>query len=259
MYPIGPIEKTIYKLRAEHPLVIPQLDPDNYDLKGAKQWFEQVKECDIKFIAMGGSMIDAIHTQNVLNMAIKNYDFIVALYLTSNSGVINGFKGRTAVYWMQIPNSQNTFYGWDGLISNSLQVEKHGLEPIPTIYVFDDRDFVGTANWVARGYPIPREKPEISLAVAKAAEYLGIRFYIMAGGSGSTKPPSVKHVEKLAKGSQLFVIPTSGINTATDAKELFAVGADAIHIGNKLETANGFKELKEIVKISKLYPGRNFL
>lgn len=256
---IGPVERKIYGLREDHPLIIPQLDPDNYTLETAHEWFDEVKNAGISCIAIGGSILDALHTQELLDVALKEYDFIITQYLANNTSSVRGLRGRTAVYWMQIPNALNTFYGWDGLISNSLNIEKCELEPIPSIYVFDDRDSRGTANWISRSYPIPREKPEISLAVAKAAQYLGIRFYIMAGGSGSIKPPSIKHIEKLTKKTRLFVIPTSGINTVDQAKEMFSAGADAVHIGNRLELDGGFEILRDMVKASQSYPGKSFL
>jgi len=259
MYHIGNVEKRIYELRKDHPLVIPQLDPDKHTKESARKWFDEVEKAGISFIVIGGSTLDPFQAQELLNIALKDYNFIAALYLGNNLSAIKGEKDRTAVYWMQIPNSLNTLYGWDGLISNSLNLERCELEPIPSVYVFDDRNSVGTANWISRSHSIPREKPEISLAIAKAAQYLGIRFYIMAGGSGSTNPPPLSHIEKLSKQSKLFVIPTSGINTAEHAKEMFAAGADAIHIGNRLEKEGGFEVLNEMVKMSKLYPGKSFL
>jgi hypothetical protein len=40
---------------------------------------------------------------------------------------------------------------------------------------------------------------------------------------------------------------------------MFAAGADAIHIGNRLEMPGGFEELKKMVEASKQYPGKKFL
>lgn len=261
MYRVGAVEKFIYKLRTEHPLVIPQLDPDRYNSKSGTIWLKQAQEVGLSLIAFGGSMTDYRSSQELLDIALKDFDFKIVLYLTSNSGLLKGKAGRTGLYWLQVPNSLNTFYGWDGIISNALNsnIENKEIEPIPTAYVFDDRGDSGTANWVTRSYPVPREKPKISLAIARAAQYLGVRFYIMAGGSGSKNIAPLSHVEELAKNTELFVIPTSGIITPEHSKDLFSAGADAIHVGNLLQRSGGFKTLNEMVKISKLYPGRNFL
>lgn len=259
MYKIGEVEKYIYSLRENGPIVIPQLDPDKYDANAAKNWFEEVKNIGLSLITIGGSTVNILNTQQLLDMAVDDYDFRVIIYISSNPNFIRGKKNKVAIYWGQVPNSQNTFYGWDGLIANSFNISRNEIEPLPTIYVFDERQHMGTANWITRSNPIPREKPEISLAVAKAAEYFGVRFYIMAGGSGSLEPPPVEHISVLAKNTNLFLIPTSGINTASQAQEIFKVGADAIHIGNRLEKPGGFAILKEMAKISRSYKGRKFV
>jgi phosphoglycerol geranylgeranyltransferase len=260
MKKIGYIENFLYKLRSEGPLIIPQIDPDKYSPDSSKDWFKNVKSLGIPIIAIGGSIVDSFNLQNLIDIAVRDYEFLVITYLTTNSiSSLKGYKGKTAVYWMHVPTSNNTFYNWDGLISNSLSIEKNEFETLPTIYVFDDRGSIATSNWMTRAYPIPQDKPKISLAVAKAAEFLGIRFYIMAGGSGCFKPPPYKHVELLSKKTSLFVIPTSGINTSDQAYKLYKFGADALHIGNRLELPGGFNILKKIVRVSKKFPGKEFL
>ncbi len=259
MYKFGSIEKKIYNLRNEHPLILPQIDPDKNTIKTANDWFKRIEELNLHVIVMGSSIIsDTFHLQNLINIAIKDFKFDILLYVNGMNGV-KGVSGKSAVYWSQIPNSLNTFFSWDGLISNSLNVSKNNFEAIPTVYVFDFRGSFGTANWLTRSNPVPREKPEISLAIAKAAEYLGMRFYIMAGGSGSNLPPPETHIQKISNLSKLFVIPTSGITTLKHAESMFSSGADAIHIGNLLEKESGFKILTEIVKLSKNYSGKDFL
>ena len=259
MYKFGSVEKKIYSLRNEHPLILPQIDPDKYTTKTANNWFKRIEELNLQVIVIGSSIIsNKLHLQNLMNIAVNDFKFDVLFYINGMAG-IKGIDGKSAVYWSQIPNSLNTFFGWDGLISNSLNLSKSNFEPIPTIYVFDFRGSIGTSNWLTRSNPVPREKPEISLAIAKAAEYSGIRFYIMAGGSGSNLPPPETHIKKISKLSNLFLIPTSGITTLKHAKSMFSSGADAIHIGNLLEKEKGFKILNEIVKISKNYSGKDFL
>ena len=256
---IGMVEKTIYRLRKQHPLVIPQIDPDKNSLEKANSWFRDVRDVGLEVIVIGGSIINIQEIQRLLDIAVNDFDFQVLTYLSGNVASLNGTSNKTAMYWMQVPNALNTFYSWDGLISNSLYVEKNRWEVIPTAYVFDDREYKGTSGWITRSNLIPESKPELSLAVAKAAEFLGIRFYIMAGGSGSPKPPPISHISTLVKNSDLFVIPTSGINEVIQASKVFEAGADAIHIGNRLERKDRKEILKDMVKLSERFQGRSFI
>ena len=105
MYNIGEVERHLYKLRSEHPVIIPQLDPDRYTSKSAGDWFKQVEANNLSVIAFGGSIMDSRHAQEILNIALKDFDFKVLMYLTGNSGAIKGLKNRVGLYWMQVPNA----------------------------------------------------------------------------------------------------------------------------------------------------------
>ena len=255
----GMVEKLIYKLRKSHPIVIPQLDPEKSNLQESLNWFKDVEDVGLEVIAIGGSLVGMSNMQKILDIATDTFNFKVLTYLSGNISALKGVNNKTAIYWMQVPNSLNTFYSWDGLIANSLYIEKNNWEVIPTVYAFDDREYKGTSHWITRSNLIPENKPELSLALAKAAEYLGIRFYIMAGGSGSPKPPPVAHIRELVNKSNLFVIPTSGINEVKQAAAVFEAGADAIHIGNRLEKSDRKKILQDMVKLSEEFSGRSFV
>jgi phosphoglycerol geranylgeranyltransferase len=257
---IGPIEKKIYELRAKHPLVIPQIDPDNYTDNKLQKVLNGISSLDLSHIAIGGSIVDARHMQRTIKLVSKDFDFTSVSYITNNSlGLLDGIKGKTAIYWMSVMNAENPFFLRDNLIMNSIPMSKKNFELLPTAYVFDDRNSQGSANWLARSVLIPRKKAELSLATALASQYLGMRFYIMAGGSGSSLAPPLNHVALIKKKTDMFLIPTSGIKKTTHARALFSNGADAIHVGNLLESKNGLKILSNMVKISKNYDGKEFL
>ncbi|MFH1224655.1 MAG: geranylgeranylglyceryl/heptaprenylglyceryl phosphate synthase [Candidatus Diapherotrites archaeon] len=256
---LGHIEKGIYALRAEHPLVIPQLDPEKYDEHDLQTVLKELGEIGVSHVAVGGTIVDAAKMQAVLDIVAKDFGFVTLSYITNNSlGLLNGIKGKTAVYWMSVLNAENLYFLRDNLIMNSIAMSKKNFELLPTAYVFDERGSCSSSNWLARSTPIPRNKAELSLAIALAAQYLGMRFYIMAGGSGAPYPPPVEHVKLISKKTDLFLIPTSGINQVGQAKRLFANGADAIHVGKAIELKNGLKMLRDMVKISKKHDGKEF-
>ncbi len=258
LFDCGPVEKKIYSLRSESPLVIPQIDPDKFG--DSSKVFKNIAECGINHIAIGGSIVDPDKMKVFIESATKDFDFSVITYITNSSiGLIKGIKGKTAVYWMSVANSENPYYFRDNLIMLAPIIEKNNFETIPTAYVFDDRGYVGTANWLTRSIPIPRDKKDISLAVALAMEKLGVRFYIAAGGSGCSLAPPPEHISLLREKTDLFIIPTSGIKTKQSAEELFKAGADAIHVGQLIEEKKGFEVLRDMIKSSKKFSGRDIL
>ena len=52
-------------------------------------------------------------------------------------------------------------------------LKAHGLEAIATGYALVDTGQLTTAEYVSNTRPLPRDKPEIAMAHALAAEYLG--------------------------------------------------------------------------------------
>jgi len=257
---IGKVEKKIYDLRRENPLVIPQLDPENKNLGEITQSLRKIKALGLQHIVIGGSIMDPLLLQNCIDVAVKDFDFSVVTYLSNSSvAMIKGIKNKTAVYWMSVINAENPFYFKDNLIMSSIAISRKNLETLPTAYVFDDRGGVKTANWLTRAIPVPKEKPDISLSIALASQFSGMRFYIMAGGSGAVNPPPISHINLLSKKTNLFLIPTSGIRSLTHVTGVFEAGADAVHIGKLLEQKSGWKVLEKIVKESKRYQGKDFL
>lgn len=260
MIKIGPVEQRMYELRQEHPLVIPQIDPSSLSIDSVEKIFKHLESIGICHIALGGSIVDKKACDMVLELAVKDFDFSVSTYLNQGDlAATKNYPGRTALYWMSVLNAENMYFLRDVLVMSSIAVSKCEYETIPTAYVFDERGSLRTATWLSRPTPVPREKPCLSLSLALAAQYCGFRFYIMGGGSGVPLPPPKDHVSLLSEKTELFVMPTSGITTASQAKEMFENGADAIHIGNLIEKDGGLKVLTDMITASSSFPGKNFL
>lgn len=257
MFRIGGVEKKIYSLREEHPLAIPQIDPDKQSLDESIKILKELKKMGVSHIAVGSSLVNPNSIQNLFDVIIKDFDFTFTTYISNTSSfLLKGKEGRSAIYWATIFNASNPFFLRDSLVMGAPLINTNLLEPIPTAYVFDERGSRGTANWLAQPNSIPSNKPEISLANALACEYLGIRFYIMAGGSNSVLPPPPTHVKLIKSKTNLFLIPTSGVKSVSTARELFESGADAIHIGSLIESSEGLKEFEKIFIESKKFFGR---
>jgi phosphoglycerol geranylgeranyltransferase len=259
MYKIGAVEKKIYLLREESPILIPQIDPEKQSIDKALKICDFLEGIGVEHIAVGSSLINHECIQNLLDVIIKDYNFSITTYISNtNSFLLKGKKNKLAIYWASVFNAQNMFFLRDSLVFGSLLLDTSKMEPIPSAYVFDERGSKGTANWLSQPNSIPFDKPEINLANALACQYLGIRFYIMAGGSNSILPPPISHVSLLRKKTNLFLLPTSGIKSFSSIKGLFEAGADALHVGTLIESKNGLAKFKKFFNLSKKFPGKYF-
>jgi phosphoglycerol geranylgeranyltransferase len=260
MFKIGSVEKRIYSIREEAPLIIPQLDPEKQSIESSLKICDFLEGLGVQHIALGSSLVNPDSLQRLVDVIMADYDFSITTYVSNTSSfLLKGKKDRLAIYWASVFNAQNMFFLRDSLVLGSLMIDLNFIEPIPTAYVFDDRGSKGTANWLSQPNVIPLDKPEISLSNALACQYLGMRFYIMAGGSNSLLPPSVNHVSLLKNKTDLFLIPTSGIKTKNVVLDLLGAGADALHIGTLIESPNGLEKFGKIFNLSKKFPGKKFI
>ena len=97
--------------------------------------------------------------------------------------------------------------------------------------------------------PIPKDKPEIAIATALAAEQLGMQCIYLEAGSGANFPVSNEMIQGIKKHNSIPLIVGGGIKDAQTAFNLWQMGADIIVIGNALE-----KNPLLIKEISKIKP-----
>ena len=158
MFNVGPVEKKIYSIREEKPLLIPQIDPDKQSLTDSIKILNKLKKLGVEHLAVGSSLIDPESMQALIDVIIKDYDFSFTTYISNTSSfLLKGAVGRSAIYWATVFNASNLFYLRDSLVMGAPLIKLDHLEPIPTAYVFDERQSKGTANWLSQPNNIPAE------------------------------------------------------------------------------------------------------
>jgi phosphoglycerol geranylgeranyltransferase len=100
----------------------------------------------------------------------------------------------------------------------------------------------GTAGWVGDAKSIPRNKPDIAVAYALAAEFLGMRFLYLEAGSGVDKHVPVEMIGAVKKYTNHTLIVGGGIRTREDAQQVAAAGADIIVTGTVVEESSNVKD-----------------
>ncbi len=124
-------------------------------------------------------------------------------------------------------------------------IKKYGIEPIATGYMLVESGKVTTVEYVSGTKPIPRNKSEIAVATALAAEYLGMKFVYLEGGSGAELSVPNEMIKMVAKHCSIPIIAGGGIRTADDAKAKVLAGARVIVTGNYFEDESKWNLLKE--------------
>ena len=90
----------------------------------------------------------------------------------------------------------------------------------------------GTVGFVGDARLIPRRKPELAVAYALAAKFMGMRMVYLEAGSGADSPVPAGMVALVKKAlGDVLLIVGGGIRSGAAAAELVAAGADLIVTG----------------------------
>jgi len=100
-------------------------------------------------------------------------------------------------------------------------------------------------EFVSNTRPLPRQKPDIAVAHALAAEYIGMKLLYFDSGSGAELPVDDAIIRSVAHYSPLPIIVGGGIRTPEEAHRKSLAGASFIVTGNVLEENGGSSLLRE--------------
>jgi phosphoglycerol geranylgeranyltransferase len=191
---------------------------------------------------LGGSITD----QEVLNLTAKalkeNVDIPIILFPGNVTGVS---KYADAVLFMSLLNSTNPYWITGAQALAAPSIKKMGLETIPMGYLIVEPG--GTVGWVGDAKPVPRNKSDLAVAYALAAEFFGMRVIYLEAGSGADSHIPLDFIMKVKKLTNMMVIVGGGIRTAEDARKVRDAGADIIITGTVVEeTEDTYKKIKEL-------------
>jgi len=114
-------------------------------------------------------------------------------------------------------------------------IKRYALEPISTGYILVESGTLTTAEYVSTTRPVPRNKPDLAMALALAAEYLGMKLVYLEAGSGADRSVPEAMIRSVADYVSLPLIVGGGIRCPEHAREKVLAGASFVVVGNVLE------------------------
>ncbi len=190
----------------------------------------------------GGKLLD----DTVL--AIKKATNLPAILFPASEAGVSGHAD--AIFFMSMLNSRDPYFITGAQKLGAPLVKRFKLEPLPMAYLLIEPG--GAAGRVGKADLIPRDKPELAVAYALAAQYLGMRFVYLEAGSGAEQPVPVEMVKAVRKAIDATLIVGGGIGTPKAAAERVRAGADIIVTGTLVEHAKERKaKIGELIKAIK--------
>ena len=146
---------------------------------------------------------------------------------------------------MSLLNQINPYWIIGAQALGAPKVKKIGIEAIPMGYVIVEPG--ETAGWVGDDKLIPRKKPDIAVAYALAAEYLGMRLFYLEAGSGAEDIIPEKMIQKVKMLTNHIVV-VGGIRTG---KQLKKISGWCRHHCDGNSCGNYFKYKKRFLRLWK--------
>ena len=111
-------------------------------------------------------------------------------------------------------------------------LKETGLEPIPTAYMLVEGGTTTSVEFMSSPRPIPRDKPDIAMAHALAAQYLGLRLAFFDAGSGAAEHVPEEMVRAVSGYIDLPIMVGGGIREPAAAGRLVEAGASVVITGD---------------------------
>jgi putative glycerol-1-phosphate prenyltransferase len=127
-------------------------------------------------------------------------------------------------------------------------IRQMGLEVFSTGYMIIESGSTTTTEFMSNSKPIPRDKPEIAVAHAIAAEMLGMSLIYLEAGSGAAQTVPEKMVRMVSSQVGIPVIVGGGIRSPKEICNRVEAGAAGIVVGNHFEDKDNLRDLRSFVE-----------
>jgi len=243
-------EYLLRRIREDSALHMTLIDPEDVSPKSAVFLARESEIYNSSAIMVGGTTLASSSQLDEIVRAIKKTVKIPVILFPNNITGIS--RHADAIWFMSLINSADPYFITGAQVLAAPLIKKFALEPIPLGYIIIGEG--GAAGVIGKACPIPFNNPELAVAHALAAQYLGMRFVYLEAGSGVGQPIPVETVRMVKKAIDIPLIVGGGIKVGTQAKEIVSAGADIIVTSTTLQESekclvkNKIKEVMEGIK-----------
>jgi len=221
------------------------VDPDKIDKAKFPAFIREATASGVDAFLVGGSLMLSNEFDITLKTIKENTKASVIIFPGSVSQVS---PEADAILFLLLISGRNP----DHLIGNQVIaapiIKRTGLEAISTGYMLIDGGNVTSAEFMSNTKPIPREKIDIAVAHALAAELIGLKVLYLEAGSGAKQSVPDEMIRKVTQYCSLPVITGGGICTPEEARNKIKAGASFVVTGTIIEQNSNSMIIKEFAQ-----------
>ncbi len=237
------VENYIRTTLEDHKLHLTLLDPEEQSPEEAVRIAKEAITGGSDGIMLGGSTTEPEELDATAKALSENIDVPVILFPGNISGVS---KHADAIFFMSLLNSTNPYWIIGAQALAAPNIKKMGIEILPMGYLVIQPG--GTVGWVGDAKLIPRNKPDLAVAYAMAAECLGMKLIYLEAGSGANEHIPEQMIAAVKKMTDIIVIVGGGIRDGETAAKVAKAGADIVVTGTVVEDSSDVKnKIEELV------------
>ncbi len=221
------------------------LDPDK---RPVEELVSVAKACEAHSadgLLIGGSILFSSDFDGMIKQ-IKHSVSIPVILFPGNGRQLSGYAD--AVFFLSLISGRNPSYLIGEQVLSAPTIQSLGLESIPTGYMLVESGNTTSVEFMSGTRPLPREKPDIAVAHALAAEYLGMKMVYLEAGSGAEYSVPEEMIQAVREAVSIPLIVGGGIRTPDEAQEKVKAGASFIVTGNVLEEEKDFILIGEFAR-----------
>jgi phosphoglycerol geranylgeranyltransferase len=230
------------KIKATASFVI-LIDPDKIDTSVIPAFIDKCVSAGIDLFFIGGSLLNGTEFDTkvkLIKSSAKNIPVIIF------PGGVNQLSVHAdALLYLSLISGRNADYLIGNQVLAAPVIKKSNIEVISTAYMLIESGQTTSVEFMSGTKPIPRDKPDIAIAHALAAEYLGFKVIYLEAGSGAKQSVPEEMIGGVAQSVKLPLIVGGGIKSPEDAHKKVQAGANLIVVGNHFENNNDSALLKD--------------
>jgi phosphoglycerol geranylgeranyltransferase len=233
----------LFKIRDDHGsgyLIL--IDPDKNDKGRLPSFVREATEAGADGFLVGGSLMLTNEFESQLQTIKRNTTLPVLIFPGS---LFQVSSIADAILFLILISGRNP----EHLIGNQVVaapiIKRSGLEAISTGYMLIEAGKTTSAEFMSNTKPIPRNKPEIALAHALAADLIGMKILYLDAGSGAELSVPDDMIRRITEHCSLPIIVGGGIRTPEEAQKKAEAGASFVVTGTIIEERSHRSFMKE--------------
>ncbi len=221
------------------------IDPDKIDHAKLPSFVREATEAGADGFLVGGSLLLSNEIDKLLQLIKSNTSVPVVIFPGS---LFQISSYADAILFLLLISGRNPDHLIGNQVTASPIIKKSGLEAISTGYMLIEGGKTTSAEFMSNTKPIPHNKPDIAVAHALAAEYIGIKMLYLDAGSGADYPVPDEMIQGIRKHCSLPIIVGGGIRTPDVAREKVKAGASFVVTGTVNEQNSHHSLVREFAE-----------